>query len=327
MKLPSYIGVLLGALYGLCYRLLCENGRFDSVSDIYRALDGYNIYSITFIWILPIIIGLIPILFAKDSLLNSKWKQFLLPLSSVLLFFLLALSSGLEDWLCIIIIAFPFLISAGLVGLILGTIILRIKSKKIYSILLLPFILNPLETYLPIENQYYTVNSEIIINADRATVWGNLIEVPEIESSEYNYGLYNYLGVPRPIKSELLIINSQTYRIGYFTEGLKLCETISQKDSLRFVNFKIHLDKSELRDTPTDKHLLNSDYFKFENISYTLLKLSEEKTKLSLNCEYTLNSKMNTYANFWAQNIIHDFESKLLEVLKHKIEKTKQNKS
>jgi hypothetical protein len=314
MKFTQYLGILFGALYGLGFRMLCEK---ESLSGLY---DLYDIYSVTFIWIVPIVVGIIPILFAREEILKSKWKQFTFPFLSVLIFFILALSSGLEDWLCILIIAFPFLFSAGIVGLVLSKFIKKRKSNKLYSIILLPLILNPLEVYLPNNSETYNTQSEIIINVENEIVWNNLIEVPEIKDNEYNYGFYNYIGVPRPIKSELKIIDGIEYRIGYFTEDLKLYETISKIDTFKFVNFKIHIDKSELRNTPTDKHLLQSDYFKFKNISYSISKLANNKSKLTLNCDYTLNSKMNFYASYWANKIISDFEVKLLEVLKNKIE-------
>ena len=315
MKFTQYFGIILGAFYGLGFRMLCEK---ESISGVY---DLYDIYSVTFIWIVPIVVGIIPILFAREEILKSKWKQFIFPFLSVLLFFLFALSSGLEDWLCILIIALPFLFSAGIVGLLLSNYIKNRKSNKLYSIILLPLILNPLEVYLPNNEKTYSVQSDILIESQKETVWNNLIEVPEIKENEYNNGFYNYIGVPRPIKSELKTIENIEYRIGYFTEGLKLYETISKIDTFSFVNFKIHIDKSELRNTPTDKHLLKSEYFKFENISYTLQEESNGEIKLTLNCDYKLNSKMNFYASFWADRIIKDFEEKLLKVLKNKIEK------
>jgi len=314
MKYTQYLGILFGALYGLGFRLLCEKEHLFGIYEL------YDIYSITFIWIVPIIVGVIPILFARKEILKSKRKQFLFPFLSVLLFFLFALSTRLEDWLCILIIAFPFLFSAGIVGLLLGSFLKNRKSNKLYSVILLPLVLNPLEVYLPNKQEMFSVKSEIIVDAKKEIVWNNLIEVPEISKDEYNYGFYNYIGVPRPVKSKLEIIEGIEYRIGYFTEGLKLYETISEIDTFNFVNFKININKSELRNTPTDRHLLKSNYFRFENISYALTDLKNGKTKLTLNCDYVLDSKMNFYANFWADRIIKDFEEKLLEVLKEKTE-------
>ena len=314
MKYTQYIGILLGAIYGFAYRLLCG---IESPTQLY---NNYNIYSISFIWILPIIISIIPILFARKEILGSRSKQFFLPFLSVLLFFIITLSSGVEDLLCILMIVFPFLLAAGSVGLLVTPLMKSRNSNKLYSILLIPLILNPIESLIPNKIENYRVETKIAINAVSQTVWSNLIEVPEIKATEYNKGFFNYIGVPRPIRSELRTINGKEYRIGYFSNDLKLYETISIMEPPKYVEFKIHIKESELRDLPTDKHLLGSDYFRFEHISYELNKISDDKTELTLSCIYTLDSKMNWYANFWAKRIIKDFETRLLESLKLKIE-------
>jgi len=55
MKIIQYFGIILGALYGLEFRMLCEK---ESLNRIYYY---YDIYSVTFIWIVPIVVGIIPI--------------------------------------------------------------------------------------------------------------------------------------------------------------------------------------------------------------------------------------------------------------------------
>lgn len=180
----------------------------------------------------------------------------------------------------------------------------------------------PIESQFENQQQTFEVQNSIIINAEKSEIWNYLIEVPEIETSEYDYTLFNYIGISRPLKSQLEIIDGEEYRVGYFSDDLKLYETITKKDIPNFVNFKIHIEKSEFRNIPTDKHLLQSDYFKFEDISYRLEKLENGQTKLILSCSYTMQSKMNRYANFWATKVIEDFEVKLLKVLKGKVEQT-----
>jgi hypothetical protein len=320
MKYIQYLGILLGAIYGYVYRLICE---VDGMMGIY---DGLSIYSISFIWVLPIVISVIPILFARKEILASRRKQFLFPFFSVLLFFLFTLSNGLEDWLCILIISLPFLLAAGLVGLILGPIIKKRNANKLYSLVLLPFLVAPFETLLPNKTEQFTVETSIIIDADKQRVWDNLIEVPEIKDNEYQKGFYNYIGVPRPIRSELKLVNGKQYRVGYFSDNLQLFETVAQEEPLAFVSFNIHINKSRLRDLPTDNHLLKSDYFEFNSISYRMVEVSKDKTELILSCDYTLNSKMNGYANFWANSIINDFESRLLASLKLKLEEKSSKK-
>ncbi|MDF1697957.1 MAG: hypothetical protein P1U56_19070 [Saprospiraceae bacterium] len=314
MKYHQYLGIILGAAYGYICRLIYASDFFS------RMYDDLDIYSISFFWIVPIVISILPILFAREEVLESDWKKFGFPVLSVLLFFLFALSSGIEDWLCILIIAFPFLLCAGIVGMLIAPIIKKRNSKKLYSIILLPFIFCPVESLIPNKVEQFTVASKVIVAKDKATVWSNLIEVPEIKSAEYEKGFFNYIGVPRPIKSELKTIDGTEYRIGYFSDDLKLYETIANIQPLKFVEFTIHIDKSELRDLPTDNHLLQSDYFSFDNISYELKEIEPYKTELILSCSYTLNSNMNGYANFWADKLLEDFEVRLLNSLKLKIE-------
>lgn len=317
-KKTKYLGIFLGALYGIALRVL---GGIDLFGDF------YSIYSISFIWITPILIGLIPIFFSSNELYKSKSELFFYPIISIIIFGMMALSTGIEDILCLLILGFPFLLTAGLTGLIIGSIIKNAKvDKKIYSILLLPLLLNPIEHLFPNVTDNYTIESKIIINENAKVIWNNIIEVPEIKEEEYEQGFFNYIGVPRPIKSTLEKHDNKVYRVGYFTDNLKLYETISEIEENKFVNFKIDIDKSELRNTASDQHLLRSNYFFFENISYTLKPINENQTELILSCDYTIESKMNGYANFWASNIIKDFEVPLLNALKYKMEIINQKK-
>lgn len=254
MKRKEYIGVILGGIYGFIYRILCEKND-DIIFD-------FSIFSISFIWILPIAIGLIPIMIADKEILHSRSKQILYPVGSVLIFFIIALSSRLEDLVCILILTLPFTIVAGLSGLIFGEIIKRRQSQKLFSIILLPFLIAPIESKFSNQNGSYQVQTTIIVEASKAEIWDNIIEVSEIKASEYDYGFYNYIGIPRPIKSELKTIEGEQYRIGHFTDDLTLFEKITQIDTLNYVEFEIELEKSLLRDLPTDKHILQSNYFR-----------------------------------------------------------------
>ena len=312
MQKKRYLGIFLGGSYGLIFRIL---------GGLKITQDFYSIYSITFIWLVPILISLTPILFARKEIMNSVLRQFSYPFLSVIAFFALALATRLEDLFCILILGLPFFIAAGITGIIIGQFVKRLSNNNILSLLLLPLLLNPLENLLPSSQETFEIKSKTVINTSRESVWEKIIEVPEIKENEYYPGFYNLMGVPRPIRSKLEEINGINYRIGYFTDGLKLVESISEIDTLNQVTFQIHLDKSQLRDIPMDKHVLQGNYFRFKNITYQLKALSQNKTELTLTCSYKINSKMNFYANFWASDVVEDFETKLLQALKLKIEK------
>ena len=309
----QYLGIILGVIYGLIIRIIGGSSNFEGY---------YSIYSISFIWITPMIIGLIPILFSSNEIYKSKLKLFFLPIVTIIIFLAVALLTRIEDIFCLIVIGIPFLIISGIIGLILGAFVKdKIVNKKLYTIILIPLILNPIENLIPNKTEVYNVKSEIFINTNKENIFPNLLNVPTISDSEYSSGFYQKIGIPRPVNSETFRSDNEFYRIGNFTDELKLYEIISEIKPNEFVNFKIDLNKSTLRNTPTDQHLLRSNYFDFKNISYTLVPITKDQTKVILNCEYKIDSKMNFYANFWAESIIKDFEERLLKSIKIKLEK------
>ncbi len=314
----KYTGIILGALYALAFRIL------GGVELLHGA---FSIYSITFVFVVPLLVGVIPFLVAWKEMKGSMRRYFAYPFCAGLLFGVIALSTRLEDILCILILGMPFMAGAGTVGILLGLALEKIdvnkknKNRKIYSlVLLIPLFLNPLESMLPSPIKEYEVKREIQIHASQGKIWKNIIEVPEIKEEEYKNSFFNYIGVPRPVRSRLETIDGKQYRVGYFSDELKLVETISEKDSLKYVAFAIHMDKSQLRDLPMDKHILQSDFFSFKTIAYTLTPSTKDSVLLTLTCRYQIESKMNVYADFWAEQVIGDFENNLLKALKKKLE-------
>src|SRR5690606_40604559 len=118
-----------------------------------------------------------------------------------------------------IFIGLPFLLVAGVIGLLLGAFVKdRIKDKKLYSIILIPLLLNPIENLIPNKEEVYSVSSEIVINKNKAVIFPNLLSVPTISDDEYKNGFYQKIGIPRPINSEIFTNENQMYRIGHFTD-------------------------------------------------------------------------------------------------------------
>jgi len=314
----DYIGILAGAAYALIYRLLdglSHSGWFFNI-DV-------SVNSFTFFIFIPAVVGLLPILIAKNEIGRSWSKYFFYPIVSNIIFIIVAFSIKLEDLGCGIIILPVFILISGLIGLIAGAILKRNykKNNTLYSLLFLPIFTTIVESNIPTPSKSYEVVSSVIIDNSKENIWSNIIEVPEIKPSEYSPDFYSFIGIPQPIQSKLEIINSKEFRIGYFTDGLTLVESIAEIERYKKVRFNIHIDQSELRDTPMDQHVLKSTYFKFTSISYHLKETVDGKTELSLKCNYTIDSKIHLYANFWADNIIRNFEEKLLAILKEKLKK------
>jgi hypothetical protein len=311
----KYSGVIVGALYGIAFRIII--GR-DVIIGEYKL---NTLLGFTFLFLVPTIVGIIPIILTDKSDFKSTMTPFFLPIWSICLFFLFAIVTRAEDTICLLIIGTPFLIVAGLLGFLTSFIKEKINKKKLYSIMLIPFLSLPIESQFDDYTANYRTESSIIINAQDSVIWDYLIEVPLIKENEYNKGLLNHLGIPRPNQSKIEVHGGKEYRVGYFSDELILFEKIRDEQYLKQVSFEIDMDKSKFRNTPTDQHFVNSNYFRFGDITYKLEKISPNQHRLILSCDYTVKSKVNFYVDFWANTIISDFENRLLASLKLKIEK------
>lgn len=308
--MKDYLAIMISATIALLYRVLVEFGVME-------------IDSFTFLVFVPIIIGFIPFWFQKEMRL---FKVILYPMLSVLLFLIIAFFMRLEDLGCFIILLPPYF----LISMTVSVIIYFVKKKsrkdqlKVYlsPILIVPIFSGIIEKNIQEKETTYEVSNQVIITKSSVEVWNNLLNVPEL-TNYIDKTVYNYLGFPNPVKSEYF--EESNIRVGYFSSEVKLYEKVSKIDSLKEVSFTINIDKSNLESSQTIKHALNSKNITFNSITYRLTEVENNIVKLELACEYKLSSNLPYYGEFWSKKIINDFEIKLLNALKNKIETTSQH--
>lgn len=310
----TYSGILIGGLYALLMRI---------VFGLNFKGDFADLFSITFVWILPIIAGLTPLIFSPKEDLESIGVRVSRPVLAVLTFFILCYWTGHEDIICILIISIPFLIVAGVSGVILGGAILRYRQRKgiLYSVFLIPLIAGLIEPTIPTPTEKYETTSSIIINADKSEIWENIVRVQEIKNEEYEKGFFNFAGIPRPLYAELDKDTLGGIRIGHFEGGLKFQENIIEWSKDDLVTFDIKIIPSPSNRTIFERHMLNGEHFNFLNATYRLKQISDNKTELLLTTKYQLDTKINFYGEFWGQLLLTDFQDRLIKVIKTRCEK------
>jgi len=319
-KLTSkYLGVLIGALYGLGLRYFF----FGELSNPFSFTD---LFSVTFVWIVPVIIGITPMFFANNDQLRSTRYRAFTPVFTTLLFFIFCFITRIEDLLCIFIIALPFIVGAMLGGLIFGALILRFRERRglVYSILLIPFLAGTIEEQFKTPSGIYEVKNAVIINSSADSIWNNVIRVKEIKDGEYSKGVFNYAGIPRPLFAELDKNGLGANRVGHFEGGLTFRETVNEWNPNKKVSFNIKMVPSTVRQTVFDQHVLKGKHFKFIGASYELTRISYNKTLLTLSSSYQLDTRINYYASAWGNLLLSDFQQRLLEVIKNRCEKEKK---
>lgn len=260
------LGILIGAVYALVLRL---------IFGISFKGEPFDLFSITFIWLTPIIIGLIPLFYAKDEDLKSWSYRVASPVLTIIIFFILCFLTRIEDLICISILLIPYILIAIPFALIAGLLILKVRNKKrtLYSIIILPFLVCPIEQQFSTPSNSYLVKTKVIINATSEKIWQNVIRVKQINDNEFQKGFFNFAGIPRPLFAELDKDTLGAKRVGHFEGGLQFIETVNSWERNKHIGFDITVVPSSIRQTIFDQHILRGNHFKFLNAEYTLQKL------------------------------------------------------
>ena len=109
------IGIALGIAYGLITRLVFGQKA--------------TLASVTYLFIIPTILGIIPLMFADNNKLKSYRNIIFIPWLTVVTFFLTMFLFGIEDFICLLVLAAPFFILGTIGALIIE--LYRLTDKKI----------------------------------------------------------------------------------------------------------------------------------------------------------------------------------------------------
>ncbi|MCU7619277.1 hypothetical protein NZ698_19020 [Chryseobacterium sp. PBS4-4] len=168
------------------------------------------------------------------------------------------------------------------------------------------------------KEEQFTVSKKVIINIPKQKIWKRLYSVPDLTNYIEN-SAFNYFGFPNPVRSQY--DKKSNIRLGYFTNGIVLSESVASSKQFEELSFKINVDKSDLKQSQTFSHILKNENLVFNNITYQLRNIDDDSTELILVCDYTIKSNLPFYGEFWSKKIILDFETKLLDALKKQNEK------
>lgn len=305
--MKSYFGIIFSAIYALTFRVLVE----------FNVLD---INSWTYIILVPFVMGYIPFMFDKKAFMESRLKSVFFPLLSVTLFLFIAFITRLEDLGCFIILFPPYVFFSIVLSIIFRYILNAEDSQNSNKIkrnglvfLVIPILLGNVENYFDKKESKLIVYQKIFIKAPKEKVWKNLFSVPDL-THYIDRSTFNYFGFPNPVRSEY---NEKTnVRLGYFSNGIILNESVVGSKPFEELSFKINVEGSNLESSQTFDHILKNKNLVFNTITYKLQSVDKNTTELTLVCDYKVRSNLPFYGEFWSENIILDFENKLLKALK-----------
>lgn len=301
-------------IYALIVRFLFGVDRWNEV---------FGVMTITFLFLVPSIVGGITVYISSDEKAKKLSYRIFAPMLPVLAFMIITLMFSIEGWACWLMILPVFLIAASIGGLIGGYLKFKKKSNKlnVSLMVLLPFLITPLEGLIKTIPGTYEAYTFIDINADPDKIWDNVTKVGEIQVGEDTGWLNRLLGFPRPVKAELNYEGVGAYRKAEFTKGLIFHETVTEYEDNKLMVFDIKAYPHEIPSTTLDEHVvIGGNYFDVLNGKYELEELSKGMYRLHLTSRFEMKTTFNFYAGWWGKWIMKDIQKNILRVEKKRAE-------
>jgi len=283
----------------------------------------FSVMSVTFLFLLPTIVGALTVYLSDKNKVQKLWYRIFTPWLPIILFLMITLTLAIEGWACWLMILPVFLIAASIGGLIGGYLKLKRRNDRlnISLLILIPFLISPVEQLIEKIPGTYKAYTYIDINSSAEKIWENVTRVKTIEKEEDTGYLTAFLGFPRPLKAELNYNGVGAYREAIFTNGLIFRETVTEYEENKKMVFSIKANTHEIPSTTLDEHILiGGKYFDVLNGTYELEKLNEGKYRLHLYSNFKMNTTFNFYAGWWGKIIMKDIQNNILKVEKKRAE-------
>lgn len=282
-----------------------------------------EVMSISFLFLVPAIVGFVSVYYSTEEKTKSIWYRLLFPWIPIFIFFCLTLLLSIEGWACWLMVLPMFLLASSVGGMIGGYLKSRKNTNKfqISLIALLPVLLSPLEAFVGSIPGKYEAYTFIDINAPSKVIWSEVTRVREISVDQDKGWLTRFLGFPRPVKAELNYEGVGAYREARFTGGLVFHETVTSYQHEKNMEFTIKAYPHEIPSTTMDEHVvIGGKYFDVLNGTYRLEKINAHTHRLHLTSRFKISTTFNFYAGWWAGLIMKDIQNNILQVEKRRAE-------
>ncbi len=312
-----WTAIFLALLYGITAFLAFRYPAFQ---------NSFKLMTVAYLFIVPIMIGSITVYVGEWSRRRSWWFRIFMPWAAVFLLAGLVLIFAWEGAICVIMILPSFLIMASLGGVLYG-IVRDMRGNQIggfafAALLLLPFLIAPIESRFSQETEYRKVHTAIDIAAANTAVWPEIIEVRKFKPAEHRFSWVHAIGFPRPVEATLDHPGIGGIRRASFEGNVLFFETIDSWDEGRSLSFNIAADPDSIPQTTLDEHVtVGGPYFDVLQGRYEIEPLAPGKVRLHLTSFYRLTTPFNFYSSLWTDFVMRDIQKYILAVLRERSEK------
>ncbi|HVS00764.1 MAG TPA: SRPBCC family protein [Thermoanaerobaculia bacterium] len=310
----SIAGITAGALYGLVVRVLLY---LDSGTKSDAGGGLFMVMTFGFLFLVPVTVGYLAVLPAPQP---SRLYQLFFPWIPCALILLVAALIGWEGSICLYM-GSPILFIMGSVGGLLGGRAALRSWTSMAAVLLVPWIVMPLDSKLPLPREIREVKTETVIAAPAEVVWRNIVQVPEIRPEEHRPALFTAMGFPRPVSATLDREGVGGLRHARFEKGVLFLETVTEWEKERRLAFTIDAQTESIPATTLDPHVtIGGPFFDVLTGTYTIEPLPGGKLRLHLASRHRVSTRFNVYSGLWADAIMRSIQNNILDVIRRRCE-------
>ena len=232
-----------------------------------------------------------------------------------------------KEGIVCIIMAIPILAPGIMLGIAIALATLRWWQNRYgaFMVVALPLLVLPLELRMDWPDYQGHVSTEVIIAAAPDVVWANTVEIPAIDPATLPFTpSHNLMFFPRPIDARLDRHGPGATRFLTWSKGIHFREHITEWDQNRRLGWTFGFDPDSIP-VEIDRHLRpDAEASKLLRGEYVLEALPDGRTRLVLTTYYVVSLPWNGYGRFWANRLLGDFHTAVLDVVKERSEGASQ---
>lgn len=231
-----------------------------------------------------------------------------------------------EGIICLIM-AVPILVPGIMLGIAFAAASLQWwqSSHGAFMVVALPLLVLPLEIRMDWPDYQGHVSTEVIIAAPADVVWANTVEIPAIYPATLPFTpSHDLMFFPQPVDARLDRHGPGATRFLTWSKGIHFREHITEWGQNRRLGWTFGFDPDSIP-AEIDSHLRpDSETSRLLRGDYVLEPMADGRTRLVLTTYYEVSLPWNGYGRFWANRLLTDFHTVVLDVVKQRSEAPSQ---
>jgi hypothetical protein len=303
--------LLVGALVGVALRL------------VYAGKPGmpYAPMESSFIYLVPFAVGAVTVYVAEATRRRTWFYYLWAPVIANTLFVVGTLAIMIEGLICAVIVVPLFAMLGAIGGLVMGALCRATRWRKgaVYSFGALPLLLGALPSQDVDRERVAHIERSIVVEAPAQQLWQHLLNTPDIRPDELGHAWLYRIGVPLPMAGIAQRTPEGLVRKVTMGRSIHFEQVATQWQENRFVHWTYRFAPDSFPAHALDDHVvIGGHYFDLHDTRYTLLPLSDTRTRLTVRMGYRVSTGFNWYADGVAQLLVGNFQDVVLAFYRHR---------